>query len=69
MLDLRPSTPLDLEEVASWIRSKRDAELWAGWRVDFPVDRQSLPRAIDFKDDNAFSLISDHELVAFGQLL
>jgi len=69
MPDVRPATAVDLEAVASWIRSKRDAQVWAGWRVDFPIDLQSLPRAIDFRNDNAFSLISGGELVAFGQLL
>jgi ribosomal protein S18 acetylase RimI-like enzyme len=66
---LRAATLLHLEEVASWITTRRDCELWAGWRVLFPIDSGSLPVAIEFADTNAFSLIDADELVAFGQLV
>lgn len=69
MLELRPATPADLKCVGGWIQNRRDAELWAGWRVGFPLDFTSLGAAIDFAEDNAFSLLSDQQLVAFGQLL
>lgn len=66
---LRPATPRDLQTVASWITNQRDCELWAGWRVSYPIDAQSLPAAIEFAQGNAFSLVRDAELAAFGQLL
>ena len=66
---LRSATRLDLEKVASWISTGRDCELWAGWRVSFPIDRECLPVAIEFTETNAFSLIDGDELVAFGQLV
>jgi hypothetical protein len=58
-----------LKTVASWIRSKRESELWAGWRGGFPIDQNSLPSAITFAEENAFSLVIDDELPAFGQLI
>jgi ribosomal protein S18 acetylase RimI-like enzyme len=67
--ELRPSTLADLDEIASWISTARDCELWAGWRVAFPIDRASLAEAIGFAGDNAFSRMSGHDLVAFGQLV
>jgi ribosomal protein S18 acetylase RimI-like enzyme len=66
---LRSATRLELEKVASWITTARDWELWAGWRVSFPIDRGSLPVAIEFTETNAFSLIDGDGLVAFGQLV
>lgn len=66
---LRPATVADLREVASWIGSPRDCELWAGWRVSFPINFDALPVAISFTDTNAFGLTVDDRLVAFGQLV
>ena len=65
----RAATIADLEDVVSWIPTARDCELWAGWRVTFPIDRPSLPAAIGFTESNAFSLIDGETLVAFGQLV
>jgi hypothetical protein len=53
---LRSATLSDLGDVVSWIATGRDCELWAGWRVSFPIDRPPLPGAIDFNEANAFSL-------------
>jgi ribosomal protein S18 acetylase RimI-like enzyme len=66
---LRSARISDLEQVASWIPTARDCELWAGWRVTFPIDLETLPLAIGFSETNAFSLINDDKLVAFGQFL
>jgi ribosomal protein S18 acetylase RimI-like enzyme len=67
---LRLATLLDLEHVASWVTSARDCELWAGWRVSFPVDVSSLPNVLEFATSKAFSLFNEtNELVAFGQLV
>ncbi len=66
---LRAATLSDLTEVASWIATARDCELWAGWRVSFPIDTASLPEAIGFAATNAFALTDGGRLVAFGQLV
>lgn len=68
-MQLRPATLSELKVVASWVASARDCELWAGWRVKFPIDLESLPTAIDFRDTTAFSLIDVDRFVAFGQLI
>ena len=66
---LRLATLVDLEEVASWISTRQECELWAGRRVSFPIDQTSLPVAIEFAEGNAFSLVDADVLVAFGQLV
>lgn len=65
----RPAKLSDLKVVASWITSARDCELWAGWRVRFPIDLELLPTAIEFSEANAVSLFDGERLVAFGQLV
>jgi ribosomal protein S18 acetylase RimI-like enzyme len=59
----------DLEIVVSWITSARECELWAGPRVGFPIDLQSLPIAIGFDHAEAITVFDADRLVAFGQLL
>ena len=67
---LRSATLADLSVVASWMPTARDCELWAGWRVRFPIDLESLPSSISFSEATAFSLTDDCDrLIAFGQLL
>lgn len=66
---LRPATLADLRTVASWNNSTRDCELWAGWRVKFPIDLEALPKAVEFGEDNAFSLYSTAGLIGFAQLI
>jgi ribosomal protein S18 acetylase RimI-like enzyme len=61
---------MDLRVVASWIATARDCELWAGWRVRFPIDIESLPASISFAENNAFTLTDECDrLMAFGQLV
>jgi ribosomal protein S18 acetylase RimI-like enzyme len=66
---LRSATLSDLAMAASWITSARECELWAGSRVRFPIDLQSLPAAVQFTETNSFSLYANECLVAFGQLI
>jgi len=66
---LRSATLSDLKVVASWITSARDCELWAGSRVKFPIDLESLPTGIDLGNPNTFSLFDVDLFVAFGQLV
>lgn len=70
MVMLRSATLSDLERVASWIESAKDCELWAGWRVRYPIDVSSLPDALEFATSQAFALCDEgRDLVAFGQLV
>ncbi len=66
---LRAATEADLREVASWIDSAAACELWAGWRVTFPIARDTLARDIGFDQSNGFALIESDRVVGFGQLV
>ena len=66
---LRTATLDDLTTVASWITSPRDSELWAGWRVRFPIDLATLPVCILFSEQHAYAWVVDGQMVAFGQLV
>ena len=66
---LRHATSTDLKVVRSWITTARDCELWAGWRVRFPIELESLQAAISFTETNTFSLVDGDHLIAFGQLV
>jgi ribosomal protein S18 acetylase RimI-like enzyme len=49
--------------------SARECELWAGNRIQFPIDFESLPGAIGFADSIALSLTRAGGVIAFGQLV
>ena len=66
---LRRATLAQLEEVASWITSARECELWAGPRLPFPLDVAVLPAWIDFDGARTFAMSSGDRLVAFGQIV
>ena len=67
-MHLQPATLEDLKSVASWITSARECELWAGWRVKFPIDLESLPAELEFQKVPAFALYDEGQIVAFGQI-
>ncbi len=67
--ELRPATAADLRVVASWIDSAAACELWAGWRVTFPIALDTLARDIGLDESNGFALIEAVGLVGFGQLV
>lgn len=69
MSTLRATTPEDLPVIASWIRSQDDCLFWAGTRVSFPIDLDSLPEAIQFSESHSFTLEEGGLPVAFGQLV
>jgi len=69
MAVLRRATPADLAVVVSWITSARESELWAGRRVQFPIDLGQMPAVIGFSETNAFSLVDGETVLGFGQLL
>ncbi len=66
---LRRATLNDLQDVASWIGSARECELWAGPRLPFPLDVTLLPARIDFDEARTFAMSSADRLVAFGQIV
>ena len=66
---LRAATLADVREVASWITSRRECELWAGPRLPFPLEVSQLPARIDFGQAQTFALASPDRLIAFGQIV
>lgn len=66
---LRGATPGDLRQVASWVTTARECELWAGPRLPFPLDLATLPSIIDFDETYTFALCGSSLLIAFGQLV
>lgn len=66
---LRPATLGDLVDVASWVTSPRECELWAGPRLPFPLDVTTLPARIDFDAARTFAMSAADQLVAFGQIV
>jgi ribosomal protein S18 acetylase RimI-like enzyme len=66
---LRNATTRDLPAVASWVSSAHECELWAGPRVQFPIDIRALPGQIDFRESDTFCLVEHESVIAFGQLI
>jgi [ribosomal protein S18]-alanine N-acetyltransferase len=73
---LREATLADLRAVATWVSSARECELWAGWRVRYPVEADALAATIDFAHHGGFALVhadevlgSDQEVIGFGQIV
>jgi ribosomal protein S18 acetylase RimI-like enzyme len=66
---LRRATVRDLQDVASWITTARECELWAGPRLRFPLDAARLPVLIDFAHASTFALMAGDRLAAFGQII
>lgn len=69
MKEFRTAEEPDLVIVASWIANAEECRLWAGWRVSFPVDLQTLPLAIAFSEAMSFVLDEDEGIAAFGQII
>ncbi|MDG2049361.1 MAG: N-acetyltransferase [Myxococcota bacterium] len=69
MVRLRASKLSDLSIVASWIESASTCRLWCGTRVSYPIDRASLPEAIEFGISDSWTATSSRAVVAFGQLV
>lgn len=69
MVKVRSATIRDLEEVASWIGSNAESQLWAGARVLYPIDLSTLPQAIQFDKSESWSLIESNQLIGFGQIV
>ena len=66
---LRPATLKDLTLVVSWIHSPEECELWAGWRVKYPIDMDALADAVTFTPDNSCAWARGDVLIAFGQII
>jgi ribosomal protein S18 acetylase RimI-like enzyme len=54
---------------ASWVQSTRDCELWAGWRVRFPIDIATLPASLSFTEHGGYVWSVDDRVVGFGQIV
>jgi len=65
----RAATLDDIHEIAGWIHSRRDCELWAGPRLPFPLDLDLLPGDIDLFHADSVALEEEERLVAFGQVI
>jgi len=69
-LTSRLATRDDLRLVASWPASARECDLWAGWRVRYPIDLAALPSAIQFERAISIVLVDrEARVVAFGQVV
>jgi ribosomal-protein-alanine N-acetyltransferase len=66
---LRPATLADLAEVALWVSTAYESELWAGPRVHFPIHLDTLVEAIDFRTHGGFVFSEPDTLLAFGQIV
>jgi GrpB-like predicted nucleotidyltransferase (UPF0157 family)/ribosomal protein S18 acetylase RimI-like enzyme len=67
-MSFRRGTSADLEAVASWVRTRRECELWAGSRFEFPLDLGALPAQLGMDTADSVCVLDGPELVAFGQL-
>jgi [ribosomal protein S18]-alanine N-acetyltransferase len=66
---LRPATLDDLRVIATWVSTARECEQWAGWRVRFPIQIDSLASTIDFAHQGGFTFLDGDAVVAFGQIV
>jgi ribosomal protein S18 acetylase RimI-like enzyme len=68
-MNLRKAESADLGTIISWIPDEVTCKRWAGPKVRFPLNIESLSKDIEFSNYNSYSLIDNESLVAFGQLL
>ena len=68
-MSFREATSADVGQVASWLRSRRECELWAGSRFAYPLDPDALPAQLHLDTTQSVCLFDGHDLVGFGQLL
>ncbi|MES1195788.1 MAG: N-acetyltransferase [Steroidobacter sp.] len=64
----RHATNDDLMIVASWIKSPRDCEFWAGHALTYPLQLDTLAKDIDLSPETSFC-VDDDQIFAFGQLI
>ena len=69
MHDSRRATLNDLRQAAAWIENPGDAFLWAGSRIQFPIDPQTLESDLQFATASSWCLEVGDLLAAFGQLV
>jgi GrpB-like predicted nucleotidyltransferase (UPF0157 family)/ribosomal protein S18 acetylase RimI-like enzyme len=67
-MSFRGGTSADLEAVVSWVRNRRECELWAGSRFEFPLDLGALPAQLRMDTAESVCVLDGQELMAFGQL-
>ena len=68
-MNLRKAESADLETIVSWIPDELTCKHWAGPKVRFPLNIESLSKNIEFSNNDSYCLIVNESLVAFGQLI
>jgi ribosomal protein S18 acetylase RimI-like enzyme len=68
-MNLRKAKKADLKTIISWIPDELTCKRWAGPKVRFPLNIESLSEDIAFSDNDAYCLKYNESIVAFGQLL
>lgn len=63
----RRATDADVPIVASWVRSARDCEFWAGPDFPFPASLQTFVEKLQVESTTSVCL-AEESVVAFGQL-
>jgi len=58
----------DLITLMSWINDNRQCLMWAGAKVDYPLQARRLSEQIEFSPANAWCLCEQDQLIGFGQL-
>jgi ribosomal-protein-alanine N-acetyltransferase len=64
-----PATLADIREIAGWIKSRRDCELWAGPRIAYPLDADLLAADIDLYSADSLAMVAGNRLIGFGQII
>ena len=68
-MHLQKARKVDLKTVISWIPDELACRRWAGPKVRFPLNLETLLKDIAFSTDNAYCLKHEGSVVAFGQVL
>lgn len=66
---LRPATRADLRRVFRWIPDRDHCRRWAGPRVRYSRNPESLARRIGFRPGNGYVLAHGRTLLGFAQIL
>ena len=63
------ATEKNLEEVASWIDTKEECQIWGGPSVSYPIKLKALIEEIGFRADNSYVYKAKENVIAFGQVI
>jgi ribosomal-protein-alanine N-acetyltransferase len=68
-MEIRKAEINDIHTIISWVKNEQECKTWAGSEVRFPLNIHNLLYDIKYSDDNSYCLISENNILAFGQLL